>query len=528
MVNRLFPLSALTLGTALSYYGVYFFDSRDLFLIAGRFSGASVVFAAAAVLLWSLFPVLGSPFILGRRSQRGFCVLGAAFAAGLLLGTGVAGRIPGAAAPGLPAAKVNALEGLLLEDPRKNSGGNGMALLELRQAWTREGTAIGGVAAGSAVRSSARGRVTVLFPGGRLEDLKEFGRKSVVYLEGDFLPPRPGERGPGMFRAVGVHVVSPPPRMEQFRTALRQNLVSRLSRPDNHQWGSLSLALLLGIRDNLDSDFSRSYRDAGVSHVLALSGMHLAVFSALIAFLFKPLLGQKWAAVAGALFIIAYVFLVGSQPSLDRAAIMYLLGALAVICLWARNPASLLNVAFIVQIIRQPESGIAVSFILSYLALWGILHLGEKITVLFRGKIPPALLQGLSASLGAFIATAAVSAANFGALQPAGILTGLLIVPVTSLFMVLTIGYLALDSVLPFLAQFPGMGLSAIYQALDIMVGFSAGFPKIALSSTAGAPGTWLPVLGFSFLFSVLILVFARRRSLAAGRLPALPGHGFS
>jgi competence protein ComEC len=520
--NRLFPLSALTLGTVLSYYGVYLFDSRRLFLIAGRFSGASLVFIAVAVLLWSLFPVLGSPFILNRRSQRGFCVLGAAFAAGLILGAGLAGRIPGAAAPGLPADRVNALEGVLLEDPRKNSGGNGMALLELRRAWTDDGAAIGG----AGVQSSARGKVTVVFPGGRLEDIKEFGRKSVVYLEGNFLPPRPGETGPGMFRAAGVHVVSPPPPMEQFRTGLRQALVSRLSRPDNSRWGSLSLALLLGIRDNLDSDFARSYREAGVSHVLALSGMHLAVISALIAFLFKPLLGLKRAAFTGALFIIAYVFLVGSQPSLDRAAIMYLLGALAIICLWARNPASMLNVAFIVQIIRQPESGVAVSFILSYLALWGILHLGVKISALFRGKIPPALLQGLSASLGAFIATAAVSAAYFGALQPAGILTGLLVVPLTTLFMVLTIGYLALDLILPFMARLLGLGLSALYRGLDIIVGFSAGLPGITLkANTAGTPGigSWLPVLGFSLLLGALVVVFARRRALAASRIPALP-----
>ncbi|MDR1445158.1 MAG: ComEC/Rec2 family competence protein [Treponema sp.] len=509
MVNqhRLFPLSALTGGTVLSYYGAYL--CRDNFL--------PVFFVSAAVLLWSFFAAIGSPFILRRRSQRGFCVLGAAFAAGLILGAGIAGRIPGPAATGIPAGKVTALEGLLLEDPRKNSGGNGMALIELSRAWTHDGAAIGG----AGVQSSAAGKVMVIFPGGRLEDLKEFGRTCVVYLEGNFLPPRPGETGPGMFRATGVHVVSPPPPLEQFRTGLRQGLVSRLSRPDNSRWGSLSLALLLGVRDNLDSDITRSYREAGVSHVLALSGMHLAVLSALIAFLFKPLLGLKRAAFAGALFIIAYVFLVGSQPSLDRAAIMYLLGALAVMCSWARNPSSLLNAAFIVQIIRQPESGIAISFILSYLALWGILNLGGKITALFQGKIPPAVLGGLSASLGAFIATAAVSAANFGALQPAGILSGLLIVPATSLFMILTIGYLALDPILPFLARLLGMGLSALYKALDITVGFSAGLPGITLNPAAGA--SWLPVLGVSLLLSLLVVIFARRSALAAGRIPVLP-----
>jgi competence protein ComEC len=390
-----------------------------------------------------------------------------------------------------------------------------MASLRLTRAWN------------TGARASARGKVTVIFPEGRLEDLKEFGRKSTVYLEGGFIAPRTGSAtvfAPGLFRAAGVFVVSPAPPLEQFRTGLRRNLVAKFSRPDNKIWGSLSLALLLGIRDNLDSDFARSYRDAGVSHVLALSGMHLAVLSALIAFLFKRSLGLKGAAIAGALFIIIYVFLAGSQPSLDRAAIMYLLGALAIIGSFTRNPASLLNLAFLIQIIRQPESGITISFVLSYLALWGILHTGLEIVELFRGSIPPVVLQPLSASLGAFIITASVSAANFGILQPVGIVAGLVIVPVTTLFMILSIGYLVLEPLLPFLAQALGAALSLLYNFMDRLVNISARLPGIVLGSgTAPGIAAWRPVLIFSLLLTGIIFYLAYRRRLAAGRIPPLP-----
>jgi competence protein ComEC len=393
-----------------------------------------------------------------------------------------------------------------------------MAALKLARAWS------GAAGSSRGIRSSAQGKVTVIFPAGRLEDLKGFGRSSTVYLEGGFMDGRSGESGPGMFRATAVHVISPAPPLEQFRTGLRRNLVSRLSRPENRVWGSLSLALLLGVRDNLDSSFARSYRDAGISHVLALSGMHLAVLSALIAFLFKRSLGLKGAAGIGAVFVIGYVFLIGSQPSLDRSAIMYLLGALALTASLARNPASLLNLAFLIQIVWQPESGLSVSFMLSYLALWGILHLGQEINGLFRGRIPPALLQGLSASLGAFAATAPVCAAGFGILQPGGILSGLVIVPLTSLFMVASIGYLALDLCLPLLARPLGLGLSLLYEALDKLVGFSARAPGLVLGSPPGygvllPPESWLPVLALSLLFSLLVFFLARRRVLADARL---------
>jgi competence protein ComEC len=509
LFSRLFPLSALTAGAAFSYSGVYLFKTTHAGF-PGFPLGIEWAVAAAAVLLWSVFLALGSPFVSRQRFFRHGVMLGLAFALGLLLGTGISRGVPPALSLGLPAERVSALEGILLEDPRALSGGNGMAALDLTRTWS------------DGVRSGARGKVTVIFPGGRLEDLKEFGRKSRVYLEGNFIAPQTGNKGnatgPGLFRAVGVHVVAPASPLERFRTGLRRNLVSRFSRPDNQSWGSLSLALLLGIRDNLDSHFSLAYRNAGVSHVLALSGMHLAVLSALIAFIFKPVLGPKGAAALGALFIIVYVFLVGSQPSLDRAAIMYLLGALAIACSFARNPASLLYLAFIVQIVRQPESGVSVSFILSYQALWGILHTGLEIAELFRGKIPPALLQPLSASLGAFIITASVSAAGFGILQPAGILAGLIIVPVTTLFMVLSIGYLILEQLLPILAQPLGMALSLIYTFLDRVVGFSARVPGIGIPA-------WLPVFVFSLALIGVVSFLAYRRRLAIAGIPVAHGN---
>jgi competence protein ComEC len=508
--NFPFPLSALSAGAVLSYYGSWFLNLRGLFLFSRPPLSWAWGFAAAAAALWSFFLALGA---LSGRSRRHICLLGASFALGLMLGAGLGLRLPSRPGLGLPEERIDALEGLVLEDPRALSGGNGMAALDLSRAW--------GSVSGSRIRASARGRVTVLFPGGRLEDLQEFGRKSRVYLEGNFLPPRSDEEGPGLFRAAAVHIVSPAPPLERFRTGLRRNLVARFSRGDHASWGSLSLALLLGVRDNLDSNLARSYRDAGISHILALSGMHLAVLSALIALIFKPFLGRRGAAILGALFILGYVFLVGSQPSLDRAAIMYLLGTLAVLCSLRGNPASILNLAFLVQIILRPESGLALSFILSYLALWGILHIGLRIAGLLRGRIPPVLLDPLAASLGAFIATAAVGAAGFGMLRPVGILAGLAAAPLTTLFMVLSLGCLALDPVFPFLARQMGMVLSLLYRVLEKLTAFSSGVPGISWQDPGAAFGFGAWTLFFSALLAVLVFALAERRRLAVNRIPS-------
>jgi competence protein ComEC len=115
-----------------------------------------------------------------------------------------------------------------------------------------------------------------------------------------------------------------------------------IRRFDNYSWGGLALALLVGIRDSLDSNLTRQYRDAGCSYVLALSGMHLAVLISIISFFLKKPLGLKKAAIAGAAVILLYCFIVGPMPSLDRSLLMYLLGVLAVLGALPKEPISLL------------------------------------------------------------------------------------------------------------------------------------------------------------------------------------------
>jgi competence protein ComEC len=240
--------------------------------------------------------------------------------------------------------------------------------------------------------------------------------------------------------------------------------------------------------------------------------MHLAVVSSIIAFFLRKPLGKKAAALLGAFFIVLYVLLVGPQPSLVRAALMYLLGALAVLGALPRRPLLLLAQAFLLQILTDPASGRAVSFILSYLALAGILIQGETIGELFRGKVPPVLAQGLAASLGAFIATGAVTAAFFGKLYPVGIVAGLLIVPLTTLFMILSLGILVIDLILPLLTGPLSAFLSLLYGILEQVVSLASRAPAFPVSSPL--PALLLSGAAAVFLFLLKNHYLARRQRL--------------
>jgi competence protein ComEC len=365
-----------------------------------------------------------------------------------------------------------------MEDPRGLDDGRGIGYLDLREAAGKDG-----------LRTSAKGQLLVFFPDGSIPRLQAFGRGSRIYIEGSILPPKPDRPSGGssaetlLFRASGVHITDPAPAMEQFRTGIRIKLIEQFA---PHKWGGLALALLLGVRDNLDTEMARAYQKAGCSHVLSLSGMHLAVISAVLAFFLRKPLGLRAASLAGAAFIVLYVYLVGVQPSLSRSTIMYLLGMLALLGALPRKAMSLLGMAFLVQIVIWPASGDSVSFILSYLALAGILFVGDAFHDLFRGYLPEAVSRPLSASLGAFIATAAVLAGFFGVLQPVGIIAGLIIVPLTTLFMLAAMAFPVISLILPFLSAPFAMALSFLYDALDWIVGVSGRVPSLAVSH-AGA-----------------------------------------
>jgi competence protein ComEC len=213
--------------------------------------------------------------------------------------------------------------------------------------------------------------------------------------------------------------------------------------------------------------------------------MHLAIVSTVIAFFLKKPLGLKGAAASGALFIFLYVYLVGPQASLLRAAIMYLAGALSVLLGLKGESLFFLSLSFLIQLVLFPQQAESLSFILSYLALGGILLCSDDFyqVLLFRGWLPKAAARGLAASLGAFTATAAVCAAVFGVLRPLGILTGLIIVPLSTLFMIFALVYLAAVLILPPLAVPLGQALSLVYRLLTGLVDLSALLPGLTVSS---------------------------------------------
>ncbi|MDR2510413.1 MAG: ComEC/Rec2 family competence protein [Spirochaetaceae bacterium] len=480
------PLYGAAVGALVSYYG---------FASVLRSEAVFLVLAACGALIALGFSLPLTLRTLNVKSRFLACarLLALAFALGFVLGLAAltASLRDAVVRTGLAPESLTAVSGRLLDDPRVSAAGRGMASLKLSGAEGRSG-----------VRTSASGKLLVFFPEGSMPSLREFGRGSSLYIEGNIFTTDDGRT---LFKAKSVHITKTPSPLNRLRTTLRLGLIGIFS---ERRWGGLALALLLGIRDNLDSELALQYQKAGCSYILALSGMHLAIVSSIIAFLLRKRLGIKAAAVLGSIVILAYIYLVGPQSSLVRASISYILMAFTIIFSRKAVPLNILALSFLIQILIDGPAGSTLSFMLSYLALAGIILLGGRIAGLLRGFLPDFLYGAVAASLGAFLATMSISAAFFGEIRVAGIAAGLVMVPLTTFFMIGAIIYLGVQLVIPpagaLILPLFDIVLSLLYDLLGIISRIAGGLPALTINNKPAF------VVIFSLLPFALIYLFSR------------------
>ena len=86
-------------------------------------------------------------------------------------------------------------------------------------------------------------------------------------------------------------------------------------------------ALVLGDKDRLNEEIKELYQEAGFSHILSLSGLHIATVGLFLLKLLKRLgIGNKSAAFISVVIMVSYSLMTGFSTSTMRALVMFILG----------------------------------------------------------------------------------------------------------------------------------------------------------------------------------------------------------
>ncbi len=218
----------------------------------------------------------------------------------------------------------------------------------------------------------------------------------------------------------------------------RRQLLTRIEELLPGDIGAFASALLLGERSGITYEMDTAFKASGISHIIAVSGLHVSIVFGLIYTLLAKRRALSCLVGIPALFLFAAI--AGFTPSITRACIMQSLMLLAMVLDREYDGPTALSFAVFVMLTANPLIILSVSFQLSVCCMAGIFLFSEKIRqyllkygskhIMKEQKIANRLWQGIassvSVSLSATIMTTPLVAYHFGCVSLVGVLTNLL------------------------------------------------------------------------------------------------------
>lgn len=186
-------------------------------------------------------------------------------------------------------------------------------------------------------------------------------------------------------------------------------------------------AFILGKAELISDEVLTSYRENGISHLFALSGLHVSIFSSILLFILKKLRFKEILNyVLIFIFLLLFSFITGFSPSILRATLLFfLLGINKVFYLNIRT-LDILYLVFIILVIFNPFIIYNLSFILSFTAAFFLIFSSD----LLKGK--NYFVSLFKVSLLSYFASLPLSIYYFGYTNLLGTILNLVFVPLVS------------------------------------------------------------------------------------------------
>lgn len=279
------------------------------------------------------------------------------------------------------------------------------------------------------------------------------------------------------FYVTSANVLGWDSPFSEYRSLLRLSLKRVL-----FSWGESGgflLALLCGTKEYTCKEISDGFMKAGISHIIALSGMHVSFFSNLFILLTGFLFGKKSNTFCSLFIVTIFVWFAGISPSLLRALLCCFISKILTSFNIKNSILSVLSLSFIIQVVFFPDHITAVSFLLSYSALLGIVTIGEKLYPLLSKVLPNKISSSISSSIGAQLYTTPISLKIFGCIMPIGIIASVLITPLVFLFLAVGTICCIVSIIFPFCLDPLGVLINFLYNVIKFLVLFFARVPPI-------------------------------------------------
>lgn len=224
----------------------------------------------------------------------------------------------------------------------------------------------------------------------------------------------------------------------------RQALLRRMQKgPIDHRYAGVVAALTLGWRSDLDGSLRDQFRDAGIMHLLCVSGLHVGLIASIIGLLLfwipRDRRGRQIRCGVQMTALWGFTLLTALSPATLRAAMMFSLILVSHMLARRTDNMNLLAFVAIVMLIADPTLPFDIGWQLSFSAVTGILMIRPLLQRLHH-QIPKAFVVSVAATL----ATLPFALAAFHSFYPYFIVANVIIVPAASVLLTLSLTYLLL------------------------------------------------------------------------------------
>ncbi len=234
-------------------------------------------------------------------------------------------------------------------------------------------------------------------------------------------------------------------------------------------------ALLIGYRNDLDKDLVQAYSNTGVVHIIAISGMHLAMIYGILAILLKwikPTLRNrilKAVVILSVLWIFALV--AGGAASIVRSAVMFTGIVLGDLLNKKGSIYNTLAAAAFVMLCNNPFVLWDVGFQLSFTAVLSIVVFMQPIykLVFVKNKLMDSLWQLSAVTLSAQVLTSPLIFYYFHQFPLLFMVSNFVAVPLSTIILTLELILIAVSPI-AFVAQYAGQACSLFIWLMNTFI----------------------------------------------------------
>ncbi len=327
-----------------------------------------------------------------------------------------------------------------------------------------------------------------------------------------------------------------PYSIEGFLYGIKNRCTKIIDNSFDSESAGIVKAMLVADKSTLDKNIKKLYSENGIAHIMAISGVHVAIIGmTLYGFLRKLRIGRLISGTFSIAIIILYGIMTGMSSSTERAVIMLILSIAAEYFGRKTDAPTSIGFAMIIMVLGNPYVILDAGFQLSFAAITGVTVVAPQLRKLLRmfkcfikeadekkkqkhkkimslRKMIIKLIDALVVGIASFITTTPVIIYYYYQFPPYSILINLIVIPLVSLI----VG----GSILVVLTGlfFTGAAVVMTYPVRLILFGY-----KYLCIFASGLPGASVLVghisIGMIFVYYLsVVLIFAILRMIRIGK----------